>query len=60
MNFKELWKFADKTYGSAVAEDDASPFVECPECGEPIFEEDYENDNTCHACGFDFSEDIVK
>ena len=54
MNWDKFFKFVDEVYGSAVSEEDSSPFVNCPECGEPFFKEDYEGEPICLACGFNF------
>lgn len=54
MDWETFFEFADDVYGSAVAEEDSSPFVVCPECGEPFFKEDYEGKPICLACGLNF------
>ena len=44
-----------KTYGSAL--DREERFFVCPECGEPIYEDDWEDHDdweVCPVCGFDF------
>jgi len=42
-NFDEVWDYCKTVYGTAVREDgeDGDKFFDCPECGEPIFKEDY-------------------
>ena len=44
MNWETFFEFADDVYGTAVEEKDSSPFVTCPECGEPFFKEDYDGE----------------
>ena len=55
MKWKELVKLAEQVFDDVVREDDAE-FIICPECGEPIYEEDYMENNLCPCCEFDFSE----
>ena len=54
MNWETFFEFANDVYGTAVEEKDSSPFIICPECGEPFFKEDYEGEPICLACGFNF------
>lgn len=53
MSWDDFCRMADDVYGTYYKDDDADEFVFCPECGEPIFKEDYNLDGTCPACGFD-------
>ena len=55
MEWKELVELAAQVFGSVVREEDVE-FIICPECGEPIYKEDYNGDNLCPCCEFDFSE----
>lgn len=52
-------KYAQKTYGSYV--DWEERFYECPECGEPIYECDWTEEDLkdviCPICGFSEEED---
>lgn len=45
----------ENTFGGFV--DWKERFYECPECGEPIYEEDWEGcelvENICPVCGYD-------
>lgn len=52
MEWKDFYKMADETYRTAFHDKDADEVVHCPECGEPLFEADYEGKPVCHACGF--------
>lgn len=55
MNWKELVGLAEQVFDDVVREDGAE-FIICPECGEPIYEQDYKGNNLCPCCEFDFSE----
>ena len=55
---KDFWadtaKYCEETYGSFVDWDER--FFICPECEEPVYEEDLSDDGwqTCPVCGFNF------
>lgn len=55
MEWKHLVRLVDQLFDSVVREDDEE-FIICPECGEPIYEEDYNGDNLCPCCEFNFLE----
>lgn len=55
MKWKELVELAEQVFDDVVREDDAE-FIICPECGEPIYEDDYNGNNLCSCCEFNFSE----
>ena len=50
----EASKIIAEEYGTQV--DYEEEFFICPECGEPIYEQDYKGNNLCPCCEFDFSE----
>lgn len=58
MSWNDFVDFCADSYGSVVENDEDSTFIICPECGEPIFEDDYTKNNKCPCCEFDFSEDF--
>ena len=55
MEWKELVELAAQVFGSVVREE-SEEFIICPECGEPIYKEDYNGDNLCPCCEFNFLE----
>lgn len=58
MKFKDIAKYCETIYG--VQYDRDEEFFICPECGEPIYFEDWdsvgENWKTCPICEFSFME----
>ena len=55
MSWDDLIGLVEQVFDDVVREDGAV-FVICPECGEPIYKEDYGNNGLCPACEYDFSE----
>ena len=55
MEWEEVVGIAEQVFCAVVEEEDVA-FIICPECGEPIYEQDYRGDGLCPACEFDFSE----
>lgn len=51
MKWKELVGLVDQVFDDVVREDGAE-FIICPECGEPIYEQDYKGNNLCPCCEF--------
>ena len=56
MNWKETAKYCEKTFGVYVNWEER--FFICPECDEPLLEEDWEEHNFCECpiCEFNFYE----
>ena len=58
MKFKDIAKYCETIYGIQYDRDEE--FFICPECGEPIYFEDWddieENWETCPVCEFSFME----
>ena len=48
--------YCEETYGMTLNVTEG--YFVCPECGEPLFEEDWRNHdwNECPICGFEFME----
>lgn len=63
MNKHWTWEKAAKVcqekYGVFVSFDEGDEWFECPECGEPILKEDWEDENFIHCpvCGYNFDTD---
>lgn len=55
--WEEVAKFVSETYGAFVDWDER--FFICPECGEPIYECDWEGEefSSCPVCDFVWEED---
>lgn len=60
---KKIWEInaviAESTFGSFVDWDER--FYNCPECGEPIYEEDWDAEDLtslCPICGFTEDDEI--
>lgn len=49
--------YCEDVYGMSLNTKEG--YFVCPECGEPLFEADWERHNweTCPICGFEFMED---
>ena len=63
MEWNEFFKLADEKFGLAVTEEDSTPFVVCPECGEPFLKDDFDGSPVCWCCGYnlvtdEYEEDI--
>lgn len=56
MNWKETAKMCQMVFGAHI--DWEERFFECPECGEPLLEEDWKEHNFCECpiCEFNFYE----
>lgn len=51
----EAGTYCEETFGATLMTEEG--FFVCPECGEPIFEEDWRNHDdweVCPICGFEF------
>lgn len=57
MNWEKAAKFCEETFGSYV--DWEERFFHCPDCGEPLLFEDWEDHDfeICPICEFNFEED---
>lgn len=49
--------YCEEEYGMSLNAEEG--YFICPECGEPLYEEDWKHHNweTCPICGFEFMED---
>ena len=58
MNWKTVAEYCEKIYGIQYDRDEE--FFICPECGEPIYNDDWDNPDWdwqfCPICEFDFVE----
>lgn len=54
--WEKVANYVAQVYGVFVDWDER--FFECPECGEPIYEEDWQDDELeiCPVCGFEWEE----
>ena len=52
-------KICQEKYGVFVSFDEGDEWFECPECGEPILKEDWEDENLIHCpvCEYNFDTD---
>lgn len=55
--WEKVANYVAQVYGTFVDWDEK--FFECPECDEPIYEEDWQDDELeiCPVCGFEWEEE---
>lgn len=56
MTWFEAAKYCEETYGVYVSYEEGDRFFICPECDEPILEEDWDGEDLTHCpvCEFNF------
>lgn len=59
--FERIGKYVNKVYGMTFIEDGEDSYFVCPECGEPIYKADWDDEDFildnmvgCPICDFDF------